>query len=81
MLIRGFNDGEIGRAADFAKKKGASQADRVHASRGRCLSEDAFISGEEILRMLLDGDAWKAEKRGSELGPQSTTRTRGQAIP
>ena len=68
VLIRGFNDGEIG-AAGLPKGR-CSQADRVHASRGRCLEQDAFISGEEILRMLPDGDAWKAEKRGSELsGP------------
>jgi len=71
VLIRGFNDGEIGALLDFAKKeKVLLRLIEFMPLEDGVWSEDAFISGEEILRMLPDGDAWKAEKRGSELsGP------------
>ena len=71
VLIRGFNDGEIGTLMDFAKKERVLlRLIEFMPLEDDVWSEDAFISGEEILRMLPDGDSWKAEKHDSELsGP------------
>lgn len=67
VLIRGFNDGEIGDLIAFAKKeKALLRLIEFMPLEDDVWNEEAFISGEEILRMLPEGDSWKAEKPDSE---------------
>ena len=71
VIIRGFNDGEIGDLMTFSKEMGVLlRLIEFMPLEDEVWSEEAFISGEEILRMLPEGDSWKAEKLDSpEAGP------------
>ncbi|MDD4160114.1 MAG: GTP 3',8-cyclase MoaA [Synergistaceae bacterium] len=71
VLIRGFNDGEIGAMMAFAQKeKVLLRLIEFMPLEDDVWNEDAFISGEEILRMLPEGSSWKAEKPSSaQAGP------------
>ena len=71
VLVRGFNDGEIGDLMAFSKEVGVMlRLIEFMPLEDEVWSEDAFISGEEILKMLPEGDSWKAEKPDSpEAGP------------
>lgn len=71
VLVRGFNDGEIGDLMAFSKEVGVMlRLIEFMPLEDDVWNEDAFISGEEILKMLPEGDSWKAEKPDSpEAGP------------
>jgi len=71
VLIRGFNDGEIGNLMAFSKEMGVMlRLIEFMPLEDDVWNEEAFISGEEILKMLPEGDSWKAEKLDSvEAGP------------
>lgn len=71
VLIRGFNDGEIEDLMAFAKKeKVLLRLIEFMPLEDDVWNEDAFISGEEILKMLPDGDCWKPERPDSpQAGP------------
>ncbi|MBP8684565.1 MAG: GTP 3',8-cyclase MoaA [Synergistaceae bacterium] len=71
VLIRGFNDGEIGDLMAFAKReKVLLRLIEFMPLEDDVWNEDAFISGEEILKMLPEGDSWQAEKPDSaQAGP------------
>jgi cyclic pyranopterin phosphate synthase len=71
VLIRGFNDGEIGNLMAFAKReKVLLRLIEFMPLEDDVWNEDAFISGEEILKMLPEGDSWIAEKPASaQAGP------------
>ncbi len=71
VLIRGFNDGEIGNLMVFAKReKVLLRLIEFMPLEDDVWNEDAFISGEEILKMLPEGDSWIAEKPASaQAGP------------
>lgn len=67
VLIRGFNDHEIGSLMDFAKKeKVLLRLIEFMPLEDDVWNEDAFISGEDILKMLPEGDSWKPERPDSE---------------
>ncbi|HAJ93372.1 MAG TPA: GTP 3',8-cyclase MoaA [Synergistaceae bacterium] len=67
VLIRGFNDGEIGSLMAFAKReKVLLRLIEFMPLEDDVWNEDAFISGEDILKMLPEGDLWKAEKPHSD---------------
>lgn len=67
VLIRGFNDHEIGNLMEFAKKeKVLLRLIEFMPLEDDVWNEDAFISGEEILKMLPEGGSWKAERPDSE---------------
>ena len=71
VLIRGFNDGEVGALMSFAKEeKVLLRLIEFMPLEDSVWKEEAFISGEEILKMLPDGDFWRAERPNSALsGP------------
>lgn len=67
VLIRGFNDGEIGDLMAFAKKeKVLLRLIEFMPLEDGVWNEASFISGEDILKMLPEGDSWKAERPDSE---------------
>lgn len=67
VLIRGFNDEEIGDLLVFAKKeKVLLRLIEFMPLEDDVWNEEAFISGEEILKKLPEGNSWKAEKPFSE---------------
>ena len=84
VLIRGFNDGEIGDLMAFAKReKVLLRLIEFMPLEDDVWNEDAFISGEEILKMLPEGDSWQAEKPDSaQAGPAKYYRneTTGDSI-
>ena len=71
VLIRGFNDGEIGDLLRFSKQEGVLlRLIEFMPLEDGIWKKEAFISGEEILTMLPDGNFWKPEKNtSSEAGP------------
>lgn len=71
VLIRGFNDGEIGSLVNFAKRERVLlRLIEFMPLEDGVWNEESFISGEEILKMLPEGDSWKAERPYSDLaGP------------
>lgn len=67
VLIKGFNDHEIGGLLRFAKEEGLLlRLIEFMPLEDDVWSRERFISGSEILAMLPDGDAWKVEKRGTD---------------
>ena len=67
VLIRGFNDKEIADLIAFAKReKVLLRLIEFMPLEDDVWNEEAFISGEEILKMLPEGDSWKAERPDSE---------------
>ncbi len=67
VLIRGFNDHEISDLLSFAGKEGVLlRLIEFMPLEDDVWSEDAFISGEEILKMLPEGECWKPEKTYTE---------------
>lgn len=71
VLIRGFNDTEIGNLLAFSKKEGLLlRLIEFMPLEDDVWNEDNFISGSEILSLLPDSEAWKPEKEGgAEDGP------------
>lgn len=71
VLIRGFNDGEVGRLLEFAEENSLLlRLIEFMPLEDDVWSKDAFISGEEILSMLPGGRWIKEENGGSkEDGP------------
>lgn len=71
VLIKGFNDGEVGGLLEFAQKEGLLlRLIEFMPLEDDVWSEENFISGGEIIKMLPDSAAWKAEKTaGGEEGP------------
>jgi len=71
VLIKGFNDGEIGDLLRFAKTEGVLlRLIEFMPLEDEVWSKEHFISGQEILRMLPGGGKWKAEKgAAAEDGP------------
>lgn len=66
VLIRDFNDTEIGDLLAFSKKEGLLlRLIEFMPLEDQVWSEANFISGQEIIAMLPDGDTWRAEKSGS----------------
>lgn len=66
VLIRDFNDTEIGDLLAFSKKEGLLlRLIEFMPLEDQVWSEANFISGQEIIAMLPDGDIWRAEKSGS----------------
>ncbi len=71
VLIRGFNDGEVGELLDFAEEHGLLlRLIEFMPLEDDVWTKEAFISGEEILSML-PGGRWIREEGGglSEDGP------------
>lgn len=71
VLIRGFNDGEVGELLDFGEEHGLLlRLIEFMPLEDGVWSKDAFISGEEILSML-PGGRWAQEARigSQEDGP------------
>lgn len=71
VLIRGFNDTEIGDLLAFSKKEGLLlRLIEFMPLEDDVWNEDNFISGREILSLLPGSEAWKPEKEGgAEDGP------------
>jgi len=71
VLIRGFNEDEIGRLLKFSKDEGLLlRLIEFMPLEDGIWKKEAFISGEEILTMLPDGNFWKPESSASrEAGP------------
>lgn len=71
VLIRGFNDTEIGNLIAFSKREGLLlRLIEFMPLEDGVWNEDSFISGREILSLLPDSAAWKPEKEGgAEDGP------------
>lgn len=73
VLIKGFNDGEIAALLKFSRENGLRLRliEFMPLEDGVWKKED-FISGEEILKMLPGGDAWRKEAAAPDkdgLGP------------
>lgn len=70
VLIKGFNDGEIGVLLGFAQREGLLlRLIEFMPIEENIWSKENFISAGEILRMLPDSGAWKAERPAAEEGP------------
>lgn len=71
VLIRGFNDGEIGDLLSFAKREGMllRLIECMPLDDG-VWSDENFISAGDILKVLPDSEAWRPEKAlDKEAGP------------
>lgn len=73
VLIRGFNDTEIGALLAFSKKFALKlRLIEFMPLEDGVWDSDAFISGDEILKMLPCGDSWRQESSFDDrdgLGP------------
>lgn len=71
VMIRGFNDGEVGELLEFAKKERVLlRLIEFMPLEDGVWNEDSFIGGGEMLKMLPDPEAWRAEQGGvPEDGP------------
>jgi len=71
VMIKGFNDGEVGALLSFAKREGLLlRLIEFMPLEDGVWNNNSFISGEEILKTLPDCESWRAEKSGgAEEGP------------
>ena len=71
VLVKNFNDSEIGELLAFAKGEGLMlRLIEFMPIEDSVWSKDSFISGEEILKMLPNGESWVPMNcKASEDGP------------
>ena len=71
VLVKNFNDSEIGELLAFAKREGLMlRLIEFMPIEDSVWSKDSFISGEEILKMLPNGESWvPMNSKTSEDGP------------
>lgn len=62
VLIKGFNDGEVGDLLKFSKEHGLLlRLIEFMPLEDDVWSENRFINGLEVLRSMADGDAWRPD--------------------